>query len=206
MSHGEPSNSKRPESTETKKKRKRPSKKDREQQSTPRDGASHTLLPDGVKSDGLTKPVDALQDPVIEPAYLESSEKEGRKTKQKHKNGKQKNETDEHCTSASGPRDLTSFEPNSAQSSTQTLVTDFSSLDLSPGTAKAIEEMGFKHMTEVQARTIPPLMTGRDVLGAARTGSGKTLAFLIPAVEMLSRLQFKPRNGECVVYQPPTIL
>lgn len=33
--------------------------------------------------------------------------------------------------------------------------------------------MGFTHMTEVQARTIPALLTGRDVLGAARTGSGK---------------------------------
>ncbi len=30
--------------------------------------------------------------------------------------------------------------------------------------------MGFTHMTEVQARTIPALLTGRDVLGAARTG------------------------------------
>ena len=36
----------------------------------------------------------------------------------------------------------------------------------------------------------------RDLLGAARTGSGKTLAFLIPAVELLYKLQFKPRNGE----------
>ena len=40
--------------------------------------------------------------------------------------------------------------------------------------------MGFDRMTEVQARCIPPLLTGRDVLGAARTGSGKTLAFLLP--------------------------
>lgn len=38
-------------------------------------------------------------------------------------------------------------------------------------------------------------MTGRDILGAAKTGSGKTLAFLIPAVEMLHKLSFKPRNG-----------
>ncbi|KAI0350204.1 P-loop containing nucleoside triphosphate hydrolase protein [Trametes cingulata] len=32
-------------------------------------------------------------------------------------------------------------------------------------------------------------------MGAARTGSGKTLAFLIPAIELLHRLKFKPRNG-----------
>ena len=33
-------------------------------------------------------------------------------------------------------------------------------------------------------------------MGAARTGSGKTLAFLIPAVELLYKLNFMPRNGE----------
>ena len=72
----------------------------------------------------------------------------------------------------------------------------FSSLELSEPTSKALAEMGFTTMTPVQAKSIPPLLTGRDVLGAARTGSGKTLAFLIPAVEMLHRLKFKPRNGE----------
>jgi ATP-dependent helicase YprA (DUF1998 family) len=71
----------------------------------------------------------------------------------------------------------------------------FSSLDLSPGTTSALASMGFTTLTEVQARTIPPLLAGRDVLGAARTGSGKTLAFLIPAIEMLYKLKFKPRNG-----------
>lgn len=36
----------------------------------------------------------------------------------------------------------------------------------------------------------------RDLLGDAKTGSGKTLAFLIPAIELLYKLKFKPRNGE----------
>lgn len=71
----------------------------------------------------------------------------------------------------------------------------FSDLNLSPKTMQAIEEMKFETMTEIQQRGIPPLLAGRDVLGAAKTGSGKTLAFLIPAVEMLSALRFKPRNG-----------
>ncbi|KAJ1836874.1 ATP-dependent RNA helicase, partial [Coemansia sp. RSA 486] len=59
-------------------------------------------------------------------------------------------------------------------------------------------------MTEVQARTIPPLLAGRDVLGAAKTGSGKTLSFLIPAIELLSRLKFKPRNGTGAIIISPT--
>lgn len=71
----------------------------------------------------------------------------------------------------------------------------FSELNLSDKTMKAIADMKFETMTEIQRRGIPPLLAGRDVLGAAKTGSGKTLAFLIPAVEMLSALRFKPRNG-----------
>ena len=72
----------------------------------------------------------------------------------------------------------------------------FNDLNLSIKTMQAIEDMKFDTMTEIQQRGIPPLMAGRDVLGAAKTGSGKTLAFLIPAVEMLSALRFKPRNGQ----------
>ena len=71
----------------------------------------------------------------------------------------------------------------------------FADLNLSGKTMQAIDDMKFESMTEIQQRGIPPLLAGRDVLGAAKTGSGKTLAFLIPAVEMLSSLRFKPRNG-----------
>ena len=80
----------------------------------------------------------------------------------------------------------------------------FTDLSLSDKTTKAIEEMGFTSMTEIQCRGIPPLLAGRDVLGAAKTGSGKTLAFLIPAVEMLHALRFKPRNGTGVIVVSPT--
>lgn len=72
----------------------------------------------------------------------------------------------------------------------------FSDLSLSEPTVKAIAGMGFTTMTEIQQRGIPPSLAGRDILGAAKTGSGKTLAFLIPAVEILRSLKFKPRNGE----------
>ena len=54
---------------------------------------------------------------------------------------------------------------------------EFGSLELSEMTTRGIEELGFKHMTEVQARTIPHLLAGRDVLGAARTG--RALSFLL---------------------------
>ncbi|XP_043269881.1 probable ATP-dependent RNA helicase pitchoune [Venturia canescens] len=70
-------------------------------------------------------------------------------------------------------------------------------------TLKAIVEMGFENMTEIQARSIPPLLEGRDLVGAAKTGSGKTLAFLIPAVELIYKLKFMPRNGTgCIIISP----
>ncbi|RSH91153.1 ATP-dependent RNA helicase [Saitozyma podzolica] len=80
----------------------------------------------------------------------------------------------------------------------------FNTLSLSHNTLSAIQRMGFETMTEVQARTIPPLLAGKDVLGAARTGSGKTMAFLVPSVEMLSTLRFKPVNGTGVIIISPT--
>ncbi|KAI5287738.1 ATP-dependent RNA helicase [Ascosphaera aggregata] len=81
----------------------------------------------------------------------------------------------------------------------------FTELNLSDKTMQAISsDMGFTTMTEIQRRAIPPLLAGRDVLGAAKTGSGKTLAFLIPAIEMLSALRFKPRNGTGVIVVSPT--
>ncbi|SMR41669.1 unnamed protein product [Zymoseptoria tritici ST99CH_1A5] len=80
----------------------------------------------------------------------------------------------------------------------------FTELNLSERTMKAINGMPFDTMTEIQRRGIPPLLAGRDVLGAAKTGSGKTLAFLIPAIEMLYSLRFKPRNGTGVIVVSPT--
>lgn len=80
----------------------------------------------------------------------------------------------------------------------------FTELNLSEKTMKAIDELGFTKMTEIQRRAIPPLLAGKDVLGAAKTGSGKTLAFLTPAIEMLSSLRFKPRNGTGVIVVSPT--
>jgi len=71
-------------------------------------------------------------------------------------------------------------------------------------TLNGVTDMGFTHMTDIQAQTIPTLLEGRDLVGNAKTGSGKTLAFLIPAVELIYRLKFLPRNGTGVVIISPT--
>lgn len=59
-------------------------------------------------------------------------------------------------------------------------------------------------MTHIQARSIPHLLKGRDVMGAAKTGSGKTLAFLIPAVELLIKSGFQQKNGTGIIIISPT--
>lgn len=75
----------------------------------------------------------------------------------------------------------------------------FSSLNLCAPTMTAIEKFGFTRMTEVQARTIPPLLGGKDVIAAAKTGSGKTLAFLIPVIEKLMKKPCRTGVGAIVI-------
>lgn len=72
---------------------------------------------------------------------------------------------------------------------------------VSTQTMEAIDSFGFKEMTEIQAKAIPPLLEGKDLRGTAKTGSGKTLAFLIPAIELLSKLKFEPCHGEYFLFK-----
>ncbi|XP_041354908.1 ATP-dependent RNA helicase DDX18-like [Gigantopelta aegis] len=95
--------------------------------------------------------------------------------------------------------------PGSSLGAEVAMDTSFASLKdkVAEQTLKAIEDMGFTHMTDIQAKAIPHLLEGRDLMGAAKTGSGKTLAFLIPAVELMYKLKFMPRNGTgCIVISP----
>ena len=64
--------------------------------------------------------------------------------------------------------------------------------------------MGHEVCTRIQEQAIPHLLSGKDLLGSAKTGSGKTLAFLIPAVELLAKVQWKNRQGLGVVVITPT--
>ncbi len=59
-------------------------------------------------------------------------------------------------------------------------------------------------MTDIQVRSIPVSLKGRDILGAARTGSGKTLAFLIPMLEILYRARWGPQDGLGALILSPT--
>ena len=54
----------------------------------------------------------------------------------------------------------------------------FEDLDLSDEVLDALYDMRFEKCTPVQAKCIPPLLEGRDVIGIAQTGTGKTAAYL----------------------------
>ncbi|HET6319418.1 MAG TPA: DEAD/DEAH box helicase, partial [Chloroflexota bacterium] len=66
---------------------------------------------------------------------------------------------------------------------THARATSFAHFDLQSDLHRALEAQGLQRPTPIQARAIPALMAGQDVIGQARTGSGKTLAFLLPLVE-----------------------
>ncbi len=64
-------------------------------------------------------------------------------------------------------------------------VPTFQQLALSPRMLAALQAAGYRTPTPIQAGAIPPILAGRDVIGAAPTGTGKTAAFVVPVVERL---------------------
>ncbi len=63
----------------------------------------------------------------------------------------------------------------------------FRQISMSDTTRASVARMDITEPTSIQARSIPQLLDGRDLIGQARTGSGKTLAFSIPMVERCDR-------------------
>ncbi len=59
----------------------------------------------------------------------------------------------------------------------------FTQLGLIKPLLKACSELKYENPTPIQRLAIPPILTGRDVLGSAVTGSGKTAAFLLPIIQ-----------------------
>ena len=66
----------------------------------------------------------------------------------------------------------------------------FDTLGLHPDLLRGIVELGFTRATPVQAKTIPAVLAGRDVLACAPTGTGKTAAFVLPILH-----RFMQRKG-----------
>ncbi len=69
----------------------------------------------------------------------------------------------------------------------------FDTLGLPENLLSAITSIGFTAATDIQAKTIPPLLAGKDVLGEAQTGTGKTAAFGLPALAKIDTSIKKPQ-------------
>ncbi len=94
---------------------------------------------------------------------------------------------------------------SSDQTSDQTTETSsadenaFDSLGLCHEVMQALEDVGYKTPSPIQAAMIPHLLEGRDVLGQAQTGTGKTAAFALP---LLSKLDPGQRLPQILVLAP----
>ena len=75
----------------------------------------------------------------------------------------------------------------------------FKSLSLSPAILKAVEELGYKTPSEIQAQCIPLLLERKDVLGLAQTGTGKTAAFALP---LLNNIDPSVKQPQILVLTP----
>ena len=64
-------------------------------------------------------------------------------------------------------------------------MTQFADLGLAGTILRALSEEGYSTPTPIQAKAIPPLLQGRDLLGIAQTGTGKTAAFALPIIQRL---------------------
>ena len=82
---------------------------------------------------------------------------------------------------------------------TEEILTTFAELELAPAINKVIKEVGYETPSPIQARSIPPLLEGRDLLGQAQTGTGKTAAFALP---LLSRPDLKKKIPQILVLTP----
>lgn len=80
----------------------------------------------------------------------------------------------------------------------------FSELKLEPTVVSGLEKMGFEYCTEIQAKSLPILMTGKDIAGQAQTGEGKTIAFLAATFHHLLQKKDVSHNQPRALIMAPT--
>jgi ATP-dependent RNA helicase RhlE len=80
----------------------------------------------------------------------------------------------------------------------------FEAFGLIQAVTKSIEKIGYKKPTDIQFKSIPPILRGEDVLAIAQTGTGKTAAFVIPVLHLLQKRKVDNRADgvKCIVMVP----
>ncbi|KAK0350355.1 hypothetical protein LTR94_029362, partial [Friedmanniomyces endolithicus] len=80
----------------------------------------------------------------------------------------------------------------------------FESMGLNKALLTALASTGYEKPTPIQAKSIPDVMKGKDLLGIAQTGTGKTAAFALPILHRLAenRVAPKPRTTRALILSP----
>tara|TARA_Y100000385_G_scaffold174768_1_gene180704 strand:- start:530 stop:1945 length:1416 start_codon:yes stop_codon:yes gene_type:complete len=78
----------------------------------------------------------------------------------------------------------------------------FNQLGLDDRILKALDDLGYKKPTPIQAKAIPAALKQRDVLGIAQTGTGKTGAFTLPTMHKLASGRARARMPRCLIVCP----
>jgi ATP-dependent RNA helicase RhlE len=78
----------------------------------------------------------------------------------------------------------------------------FAAFGLLPELTRALADRNYMQPTPVQARVIPEILGGRDILAGAQTGTGKTAGFALPLLQRLHALPNPPRAPRAVVLVP----
>ncbi|KAA3616706.1 MAG: ATP-dependent helicase [Calditrichaeota bacterium] len=81
----------------------------------------------------------------------------------------------------------------------KTIEIGFADLNLSAPVLKALDRAGYETPTPIQAKTIPVMLSGKDLVGQAQTGTGKTAAFACP---LLTKIDLKKLHPQVLVLAP----
>jgi len=78
-------------------------------------------------------------------------------------------------------------------------LTNFSSLGMSEALTQNLLSLGYVEMTPIQAKSLPAILSGKDVIAQGKTGSGKTAAF---GLGLLNKLKVKVFRVQALVLCP----
>ena len=78
-------------------------------------------------------------------------------------------------------------------------MTQFQTLNLIPELCEALKDKEYTQATTIQAKAIPVVLDGSDLMASAQTGTGKTAAFVLPILQRLAKANLKPASNRCHV-------
>ena len=87
---------------------------------------------------------------------------------------------------------------NASFMKTSGVLMNFENLHLDRNILRGVDELGYKELTPIQSKTIPPILTGKDVIGLAQTGTGKTAAFVLPILQRLIDMPERQVNAAII--------